>query len=226
MSERRDPAVAAPRRGGLRNPVSGLMHLGGAIAAVFGSTILLILAGSGRARVIALLVYGFSLVFTFGASALYHLVNAGPRVVQNLRKLDHSAIFLLIAGTYTPFSVIAFTGFFHGGLLAILWGLALAGIVVKSVTADAPRWLNAGIYVAMGWLGVSAAGQMTVALPTHVIVWMIVGGVIYTLGAVIYATKAMDFIPGKFGFHEVWHVFVLMGALAHYLAVLGLVMRA
>lgn len=218
-------SVPTPRRAALRNPVSGLTHLGGAIAAVFGSTALLILGGSSRARVISLLVYGFSLVVTFGASAAYHLVNAGPRVVQNLRKLDHAAIFLLIAGTYTPFGVIAFTGFFRWGLLAILWVIALAGISVKAVTVKAPRWLNAGIYIVMGWLGISAAGQMTAALPASVLVWMIAGGVIYTLGAVIYATKTMDFVPGKFGFHEVWHLFVLMGALSHFIAVLGLVTR-
>jgi hemolysin III len=218
-----DSGAPAPRRAGLRNPVSGLTHLAGAAAAVFGSAVLVIRGGTSPERLSSLLVYGFGLVVMFGASAAYHLVNAGPRVERNLRKLDHSAIFLLIAGTYTPFSVIAFTGFFRWGLLAILWAMALAGIVLKAVTVRAPRWLNAGMYVAMGWLGVFAARQITAALPSSVLVWMIVGGVVYTLGAVIYATKIMDFVPGTFGFHEVWHLFVLMGALSHFVAVFKLV---
>jgi hemolysin III len=146
-------------------------------------------------------------------------------VIQILRKLDHSAIFLLIAGTYTPFCTIAFTGFFHWGLLIIIWAIAIIGIVVKIYYVNAPRWINAAVYVVMGWLCVSAAGQMRIVLPVSTILWLIVGGVVYTLGAVIYATKIFNFLPGKFGFHEVWHIFVLLGALAHFVSVMTLLAR-
>ena len=115
----------------LREPVSGLTHLGGAIAAFIGQIVLLVLASSGLEKLISTLVYGLSLVGLFSASAAYHLVNAGPKVTAVLRKLDHSAIYLLIAGTYTPFCVNAFSGFYRWGLLAIVWGIAIAGIVVK-----------------------------------------------------------------------------------------------
>jgi hemolysin III len=130
---------------------------------------------------------------------------------------------LLIAGTYTPFCINAFTGFFRWGLLGIIWTLALAGISVKVFYVKAPRWLNAVVYVAMGWLCLSAVGQMPAVLPISTMEWLIIGGVLYTLGAVIYATKIFNFVPGKFGFHEVWHIFVLLGASAHFISVVTLI---
>lgn len=207
----------------LREPVSGLTHLGGAVAALAGQIVLLVLGGPGVEKVISVLVYGLSLVGLFSASAVYHLVNAGPKVTAALRKLDHSAIYLLIAGTYTPFCMLAFEGFFRWGMLVIVWTFAAVGIAVKLFYMGAPRWLSAAIYVLMGWLCLIAAGEMTSALTPFSLGWMIAGGVIYTLGAVVYATKIFNFVPGKFGFHEVWHLFVLLGAGAHFLAVLGVV---
>ena len=206
----------------LREPVNGLTHLGGAIAAFFGTIALLIVGWTGSTKIISLFVYGFSLMAMFSASAAYHLAKVEPGIQQVLRKLDHSAIFLLIAGSYTPFCLIAFTGFWRWGLLAIIWSIAFIGIVVKVFYVKAPRWLNAVIYVIMGWLCVMAAPQMSSVLPVSAMVWLIVGGVIYTLGAVVYATKIFNFVPGKFGFHEVWHIFVLLGALAHFVAVMSL----
>jgi len=209
----------------LREPVSGLTHLGGAIGALFGQIALLVVGWSGTAKIISLLVYGISLIALFSASATYHLAKARPALLQTLRKLDHSAIYVLIAGTYTPFCVIAFGGFFRWGLLAIIWTIAIGGIIVKIFYVKAPRWLNATVYVVMGWLCISAVGQMPAALPVNTMVWLIVGGVVYTLGAVIYSTKVFNFVPGKFGFHEVWHIFVLLGAVAHFVSVMTLLVR-
>lgn len=203
----------------LREPISGLTHLGGALAALLGQIFLLLASGPGLEKIISVLVYGFGLVGLFSASAAYHLVNAGPRVTAILRKFDHSAIYLLIAGTYTPICLNAFSGFFRWGLLAIVWGFALIGILVKIFYMGAPRWLSAAIYVLMGWLALLAAGQMSTALTPVALAWLVAGGIIYTLGALVYATKIFDFVPGKFGFHEVWHIFVLLGALAHFIAV-------
>jgi hemolysin III len=208
----------------LREPISGLTHLGGAIAALVGQIVLLVLGWPGVEKFVSVLVYGLSLVGLFSASAAYHLVNAGPKVTAILRKLDHSAIYLLIAGTYTPFCINAFSGFFRWGLLAIVWGIAIVGILVKLFYMGAPRWLSAGIYVLMGWLCLLAVGEMTTALTPFALTWLITGGVVYTLGAVVYATKIFNFVPGKFGFHEVWHIFVLLGALAHFIAVLGVIL--
>jgi hemolysin III len=208
----------------LREPVNGLTHLGGSIAAFFG-LIALIIAGWGvTAKVISVLIYGFGLISLFTASATYHMARVKPATLKILRKIDHSAIFLLIAGTYTPFCMIAFTGFWRWGLLSIIWAIAGIGILVKVFYIKAPRWLNAVIYVIMGWLCIMAAPQMPSMLPFGAMVWLIVGGVVYTLGAVIYATKIFNFIPGKFGFHEVWHIFVLIGALAHFISVMLLLL--
>ncbi|MBK8784320.1 MAG: hemolysin III family protein [Anaerolineales bacterium] len=205
----------------LREPVNSLTHWAGAILGVIGLIALLIVGWSTPAKVISLLIYGLSLIAMFSASATYHMVQVKDKVLEIFRKIDHSAIFLLIAGTYTPFCVNAFTGFWKWGMLSIVWSLAVIGIGVKIFYIGAPRWVNAGIYVLMGWMSVASAGQMLSQLPTWVFVWMIVGGVIYTLGAVVYATKIFNFKPGVFGFHEVWHIFVLLAAAAHFVAVMG-----
>jgi hemolysin III len=172
-------------------------------------------------KFLSLTVYGLSLIGMFSASATYHMVRVRAQTLEIFRKIDHSAIFLLIAGTYTPFCINFFTGFWKWGLLAIIWSLAIIGITVKIFVVRAPRWLNAGIYIVMGWLCVAAIGEL-VLLPAWILIWMIIGGVIYTLGALVYITKIFNFVPGVFGFHEVWHIFVMLGALAHFIAVFGL----
>ena len=205
----------------LREPVNSLTHWVGAALAVIGLIALLIVGWSAPAKVISLAIYGGSLIFLFSASATYHIVRVKDKTLEVFRKIDHVAIYFLIAGTYTPFCVNAFTGFWKWGILSIIWSLAAIGIVVKIFYVRAPRWLNAGIYLAMGWLSLAIAGQMLAHLPAWVLTWLIIGGVIYTLGAVVYITKIFNFKPNVFGFHEVWHIFVLLAAAAHYVAVMG-----
>ncbi len=206
-----------------RESVNGLTHLVGAVVAFFGLIALLIVSWGKPVKVVSVIVYGFSLIALFSASATYHLSKVSLQKQQTLRKLDHSAIFLLIAGTYTPYCLIAFTGFWHWGLLAIIWTIAVAGILVKVFYIKAPRRLNAAIYVIMGWLCVLAAPQMVSVLTVRTVIWLGIGGVLYTFGAVVYATKILDFVPGKFGFHEIWHIFVLLGAFTHYISVMSLI---
>ncbi len=203
----------------LREPVNGLTHFFAAIAGLIGVVVLLVIGWGETGRVISLAVYGLSLVAMFSASAAYHMVDARPEVLAVLRKLDHTAIYLLIAGTYTPLCWNEFTGFWKWGLLGIIWGLALIGIIVKMFFIHAPRWITAGVYVVMGWLAVIGIGEILDVLPAGAIAWLLAGGAIYTLGAVVYITKKPDFIPEKFGFHEVWHIFVILGALAHYILI-------
>jgi hemolysin III len=205
----------------IREPVNSLTHWVGALLALVGLIALLLVGWGTPAKVISLLIYGASLIFLFSASATYHTVNRTGRVLEAFRKVDHAAIFLLIAGTYTPFCVNAFTGFWQWGLLSIIWSLALIGVLLKIFYIHSPRWLNAGIYVVMGWLGILGAGQVLINLPVWVISWLVAGGVIYTLGAIVYSTKIFNFVPGVFGFHEVWHIFVVLAAAAHFIAVLG-----
>ncbi|HEX9681337.1 MAG TPA: hemolysin III family protein [Anaerolineales bacterium] len=200
----------------LREPVNGLMHLGAAVAAAIGLLLLLYLARSSAPRLVSLSVYGATLVLMFSASAAYHLITAGPRVILFLRKLDHSAIYLLIAGTYTPICLHFFTGFWRVGLLAVVWALAVVGIGVKLFVIRAPRWVTAAVYLAMGWLSLSAIREILVSLPPGALVWLLVGGLFFTGGAVIYVRKKPDLFPGIFGFHEIWHIFVILGAFSHF----------
>ena len=205
----------------LREPVNSLTHWAGALLALIGLIALLIVGSDTSAKLISLLIYGLSLIFLFSASATYHMVQVKANVLERFRKIDHAAIYCLIAGTYTPFCVNVFSGFWSWGLLSVIWTLALIGIIIKLFYIRAPRWLNAGIYLVMGWLCISAVGQMLALLPVWVLVWLIVGGLLYTFGAVVYITKIFNFVPGTFGFHEIWHIFVLLGAAAHFVAVLG-----
>ncbi len=205
----------------LREPVNSLTHWAGALLALGGLVALLIVGWDSPAKVASLAVYGVSLIAMFSTSATYHMVRVKERALEIFRKVDHAAIYLLIAGTYTPFCVNAFEGFWKWGMLGIIWSLALIGIIVKVFYIRAPRWLNAGIYLVMGWLSLAAVGQMFALLPGWVIGWLVTGGVLYTLGAIIYVTKIFNFKPGVFGFHEMWHIFVLLAAAAHYVAVLG-----
>jgi len=203
----------------LREPVNGLTHLFAAILALLGLVGLLILGHDSLVKVIALLIYGFSLVLMFSSSAAYHLVKARPRIMQLLRKLDHTAIYALIAGTYTPICLHFFSGFWAWGVLVIIWGLALAGIVVKLFVIKAPRWLTAGIYLVMGWLSLMAIRQILLFMPVGALVCLLLGGLFFTVGAVVYILKKPDFFPGIFGFHEIWHIFVIFGCLSHFILI-------
>lgn len=208
---------------GLREPVSGLMHLGGAGAAAVGLVVLLVLGRDNPWKELALAVYGVSLVLMFAASAAYHLIQARPQIGRFLRTLDHSAIYLLIAGTYTPVCLFFFSGFWRWGLLAIVWSMALIGIAVKLFILGAPRWITAGIYLLMGWLAVIAVKPIVQSMPVSALVWLLLGGVFFTVGAVVYMAKRPDFFPGVFGFHEIWHIFVILGSLSHFILIAAFV---
>jgi hemolysin III len=205
-----------------REPFSAISHLAGAAAALPGAYLLLQWGSNTVAHTLSLIVYSASLFSLFSASGVYHAVVAKPRTTEILRKVDHSAIYLLIAGTYTPFCTIAFTGFWQWGMLALIWSLALAGIGVKLFTVRAPRWFSAGVYLIMGWLSVFAMGEIMRQLSPASIGWLVTGGILYTLGALVYITKKGDIFPGVFGFHEIWHIFVLLAAAAHFAAVTNL----
>jgi hemolysin III len=202
-----------------REPVNGLTHFFAAILAFLGLVFLLVKGWGNGLREAAYLIYGVSLILLFSASAAYHLADSNNQVIASLRKLDHTAIYLLIAGSYTPICLSFFQGFWRLGLLAIVWAFALAGIIVKLFTIRAPRWVTAGIYLVMGWLSVLAVGEILRTMPVGALIWLVIGGLFYTIGAVIYITKKMDFKPGIFGFHEVWHIFVILGAFSHFLLI-------
>lgn len=210
----------------LRDPVSGLMHLGAAVVAGLGLLALVYLGRDSLSKQASLVVYGLSVIAMFAASATYHLVNAQPATMKFLRKLDHSSIYLIIAGTYTPICLYFFTGFWQWGMVALIWTFALVGILVKLVFINAPRWLTVVIYLVMGWLGVFAIPEMVNAMPSGAIAWLLAGGIFFTLGAVVYALKKPDWYPNVFGFHEIWHVFVILGVLCHFIVIAAYVAPA
>ena len=210
----------------LREPVNGLTHFFTAIVAIAGLAALLFAGRGNPGKEFSLAIYGVSVILLFAASAAYHMVKAKPGVIEILRKFDHSAIYLLIAGSYTPICFNMFSGFWKWGMLTIIWSFALIGIGIKIFIIKAPRWVTTGVYLSMGWMAIFALKEMLAVLPIGALLWLAAGGIIYSLGAVIYATKIFNFVPDKFGFHEVWHIFVILGALAHFIAILEYVAPA
>lgn len=204
----------------LREPVNGLTHYFAAVAAVVGLGVLVVVGRDDVFKQLSLVVYGASLILLLSASAAYHLIKAKPERIQFLRKLDHTAIYFLIAGTYTPICFNVFSGFWRWGLLSIIWTIALVGSGFKIAFIKTPRLLSALPYIVMGWLGVLAGGEFTRVFPTGAMIWLIAGGLFFTVGAVVYVTKTMNFVPGVFGFHEVWHLFVIAGCLCHFMLIL------
>ncbi|MBE3575813.1 MAG: hemolysin III family protein [Firmicutes bacterium] len=218
----------SPRSGGtrlsktlrLREPVSGLTHLAGAVLSALGLVALLAVShGQTLLRVGSLAVFGASLILLFAASAAYHLLPLSPSGTRALRRVDHIMIYILIAGTYTPLCLIPLRGPWGWSLFCAIWTLALAGIAMAIWWLHAPRWLSTTIYVIMGWLVVIAVVPLLHTVPPGGLVWLLIGGLFYTSGAVIYAIRRPNLVPGVFGFHEIWHLFVLAGALSHFWAV-------
>ncbi len=199
-----------------REPVNSLTHLIAAAVAFVGTIVLAYLARDDPAKLASLCLYGLTLVLMFSSSAIYHLAQTGPRAALFLRKLDHSAIYLLIAGTYTPICLHYFTGFWRGGFLAIVWALGLIGITVKLFVINAPRWVTTAVYLLMGWLAIAGVGEILAQMPAGAIAWLLAGGLFFTGGAVVYMVKKPDPYPGVFGFHEIWHIFVILGAYSHF----------
>jgi hemolysin III len=154
------------------------------------------------------------------ASALYHLLPLSSAGVARLRRVDHMMIFVLIAGTYTPFCLLALDGAWRAGLLILIWGLALCGILLKLFWMGASRWLSLALYLGMGWVAVIAAPALFQAVPTGGTAWVLGGGLVYSVGAIVYGLRRPNPMPGVFGFHEVWHLFVMVGSACHFWAVL------
>ena len=179
---------------------------------------LVVWAPAGRATA-ACAIYAVALAGLLGTSALYHRVTWQPRARAWLRRLDHSMIFVLIAGTYTPFALLVLDGTLSDVVLVGVWSGAAAGIVFTLIWVDAPKWLTAGPYVALGWFSIIAVPQITERAGAGALVLLAVGGLAYTAGAVVYARRRPDPRPATFGYHEIFHVLVVVAAAAHFTAV-------
>jgi hemolysin III len=195
-------------------------------AALVAGVVLVALADDGRARA-ASWPYAATLAAMFGASALYHRIRWSSASVRAwVRRLDRSVIFLFIAGTYTPFALLAFQGALATSLLAVVWAGAAAGLLLNLAPVDVPTWLATLAYVALGWVGVVALPQLFSRVGVAVSVLVLVGGGLYTLGALTYALRRPDPAPAVFGYHEVFHLLVTAAAAVHYIAVSFVVLGA
>ncbi len=210
----------------IREPLNALTHGAGILLSALGLVYLLMKASNSHSglQLAGALVFGLSLIALYTASTLYHGLPVSPQVVQILRRVDHTMIYVLIAGTYTPICLITLKGVLGWSLFGIVWGLALAGIVLKLVWMGAPRWLSTLFYVALGWLAAFFIVPLFKALPLSGFIWLLTGGLLYTIGAVFYATKPRWLKVWKFGFHEVFHLFILLGSASHFLLVSRYVM--
>lgn len=209
-----------PRRDpydGLR-PWSAITHGAGAVLALVGTVFLLVRAAGLEdwIKFSAFLVYGLSMIGLYTASTLYHCVNTTVRGRLALRKYDHCSIYLLIAGSYTPLCLTALRD--SGGipLLIAVWTLAAAGVVLTIAKLSIPRWLTSSIYLFMGWLVIFAIVPIYEALPTAGFLWLLAGGLLYTVGGILYAVKWPGRNNPRFGCHEIFHVFILLGSLCHF----------
>jgi hemolysin III len=176
---------------------------------------LILAATDGRARVAAV-IYAFAVSALLGTSALYHRHTWRPRARRWMRRLDHSMIFVLIAGTYTPVALLALSGALSRTILIVVWAGAVGGIVFKLLWIDAPKWLFAAVYVALGWVAVAVFGQLPATIGWLGVAGLAAGGLLYTLGAIVYAVGRPDPSPRVFGYHEVFHVLVVAAAALHY----------
>lgn len=201
----------------VKDPISALTHFIGFLAAIPILMVLIVKAQKEATtwHVISFAVFGISLLLLYGASTIYHTLTVSDHYTKLLKRIDHMMIFILIAGTYTPICLIPLRGKWGWSLLALVWGFAAAGIILKAVWLNAPRWFSTAIYVLMGWLVIIAFMPLEKAVPFEGIALLVAGGVTYTLGAVIYALKWPKFTSKIFGFHEIFHLFVMGGSLFH-----------
>ncbi len=222
-------AKPLPGLGWLREPINALTHALGVLLAVVGLIVLIVLADGEPVRLASAVIYGVSLILLFTASTLLHALHVGMRALQRLRVFDHAAIFVLIAGSYTPITLITLQDSHPGlawGLFGVVWGLALLGIVFKIAWIGAPRWISVSLYLLLGWMAMLAIRPLMASLPPAAVAWLVVGGVAYSVGAVVYGTKWPDPAPKVFGYHELWHLFVLLGASAHFVMIARYVVHA
>lgn len=199
----------------IREPFNGASHLVGLLLGGAG-TVLLLRMAHGSAQVIALSIYCATLILLYAASALYHTLPLQERQLRVLRTLDHIAIYFLIAGTYTPIALITLNSRLGWILLASVWLIALAGVPFKLFYLDAPVWLSTSTYLVMGYLAMVAVVPLAQAVHLGGLLWLVTGGIAYTIGAVIYSRRRPDPFPGVFGHHEIWHVLVLIGSACHF----------
>jgi hemolysin III len=211
-------ATLAEASAAVKPRLRGVLHEAAFAISLVTGTVLICLADGTRERV-AVAVYAGSVALLFGTSAAYHRGVWSPRAYDVMARLDHSMIFVLIAGTYTPFALLLLHGAMQWVVLGVVWGGALLGVLLRNVVRQPPRWLFVGLYLALGWVAVGLMPDVLRRGGVAVLVLLAVGGLFYTAGAVIYALRRPNPSPRWFGFHEVFHALTLLAFVTHYAAV-------
>lgn len=208
----------------IKDPVSGFSHLAGAILSVAGLVFLIIYAalfGEGAWDIVSFTIFGTGLILLYTFSSLYHLLNLGETGTRVFRKFDHIMIYVLIASTYTPICLGPLRGGWGWSIFGVVWGIALLGILLTIFWLSAPRWLTTGLYLAMGWTVIVAVYPMITIFASlnalSSLLWLLAGGIFYTIGGILYGLKWPHFKNKYFGFHELFHIFILLGSLCHFI---------
>lgn len=211
----------------LREPINGLTHLIGAILSVFALVAMIIkvnVIGGSSLYYGAIIAFGVSMILLYSASATYHSVISKDSVIMILKKIDHSMIFILIAGSYAPLCLITLRNSIGNTLFSIVAIAGLIGIVFKICWVTCPKWISSVIYIGIGWFAAFAIYPLSKVLLPAGIFFLILGGVMYTIGGVIYALKSKKIKIGAFGGHEIFHIFIMLGTLCHFICVFSYVL--
>ncbi|WP_170871539.1 PAQR family membrane homeostasis protein TrhA [Desulfosporosinus metallidurans] len=204
----------------MKEPVNTWTHFIPFMAAIVGLVFLILMSKNDISKLITMTIYGLSMIALYGASSVYHWVRTTPQKELILKKVDHIAIYFLIAGSYTPVFYYGLEGAWRWAMLIAVWTLATIGMALKLWFIHAPRYVSSAFYVSLGWIALVPFLQLIKHLEMGAIILMAVGGVVYTIGAIIYATKIFDFFPKRFGFHEIFHLFIAAGSIVHFIMIL------
>lgn len=198
---------------------SALTHLGGAVFGVIGTFLFLIGDKiSNAVSAVAFLVFGISMILLYSTSTIYHFIDKSKQKAKLImRKLDHIMIFVFVAGSYTPVCLLVLNNNVGYKLLTLVWSITIIGAIIKLFWITAPNWVSSILYIGMGWMAVSVLSPLVNNMPTGGMAWLMLGGMFYTIGGVIYGFKKPNFNNKYFGFHELFHIFVLAGSFCHYM---------
>lgn len=206
----------------LREPINSLTHWIGAILSLFALIAMLVkgvVTNASSIAIVSVIIFGISLILLYSVSATYHGVITSDKIIFRLRKLDHSMIFILIAGSYAPFCLIALGGSKGAVFFTTIASIAIAGILFRMLWFNCPRWLQTALYIGLGWAAIFMIKPLSQILNPISLLLLVLGGILYTVGGVIYGFKPKNLQFGKFGFHEIFHIFIILGSLCHFICV-------
>ena len=205
--------------GKMQNPIRGFLHGGAAVATLVGLILLVIRAWGSAAGIVGALVFGLALLVMYTVSSLYHSIPWGNDWKVRLQRIDHSMIYLVVAGTFTPIAIAALDGVALGVGLGLLWGIAITGVFLKSLLPSVKTWLSVTLQLAMGWIAIVWIPRIVDELGVGAVVLILLGGLCYTVGAVIFLTKWPRLLPESFSYHELFHVLVVTASILHFMAI-------